>query len=173
MKYLINQVLKLKIKTFIFYLDKMSINKKGSKINSADKTEKSSKTETSDKTEITSKSNIKRKLIKKEACDDDANKNAVYHYEIYSDNGELIGTQKVISRSKTFSNKYKDEDRNIVLDTAIKYFSDNNIPKPKLYKLSYLNTFLKPCCKSILDNVNIKITQKKLKDIIKSDYLEL
>ena len=139
-------------KLLFFYFPKMSIENKKAK----------------------SSKPVTRKLIKKELCNDESGKNAIYYYEIYSDDGELINTQKVISRSKTFANKYKEEEhKKIVLDTAIKFFNDQGIKKSSLYKLSFLNLYLKECVKYILDTANIKITQRKLKQLIKVDYLEM
>ena len=116
---------------------------------------------------------VTRKLIKKEVCNDESGKNAIYHYEIYNTEGELINTQKVISKSKKLSNKYTDENKEIIIETANKYFKENEIKKSSLYRLSFLNSHLKSCSKYILDTVNIKITQRKLKDLIKTEILEL
>ena len=55
--------------------------------------------------------NVTRKLLKKEVITgENENKNAIYYYEIFDDQGNKIGNQKVISRSKTFSVKYNEEE---------------------------------------------------------------
>ena len=122
------------------------------------------------------KSKNNRRLVnKKQTTNEKGEKCYEYTYELLDDEGKVISKQVVTNNQKKNTTIKYDENNNEQIQSIItsvnKFIETNGIKLPDLYKRMNLDSHLKGMIEIITTELNMKITQKQLRELINKHVL--
>ena len=120
--------------------------------------------------------NNRRLVDKKQTTNEKGEKCYEYTYELLDDAGNVVSRQVVTNNQKKNTTIKYDENNNeqikSISESVNKFIETNGIKLPDLYKRMNLDSHLKAMIEQISVELNMKITQKQLRDLINKHILE-
>ena len=111
---------------------------------------------------------------KKQTVNDKGQKSYEYTYDIVDAEGKVVTQQTVTTAKKVSETKKYDPSMNEELGKCMKeWLESTKIEKPTLYKRTVLDKHLKDIGTYVKEHQQIKLTQKQIREIFRSQVLEI